>query len=206
MGCREFFLFKACRILMMERNCRKGLQFYMDLTELTVTLGSATRSFVSKRTSEREALVGKLEAEKRLSGVAATLPPPPLAAKRPPPRPPPFKPHAMDGVFDPLNFGQEPPQQTQQQWQNTGGIPSSPPPSAPNGSLYASPLQQPPALRSVSSSAPGPSPYTQYPTHEPTLPPPLLPRSDRNIQLISLPSHRQLPEFLPPSSRFAFVF
>ncbi|EDR10598.1 uncharacterized protein LACBIDRAFT_317219 [Laccaria bicolor S238N-H82] len=28
----------------------KGLQFYADLTELTVTLGSATRSFVSERT------------------------------------------------------------------------------------------------------------------------------------------------------------
>jgi len=32
-------------------------------------------------------------------------------------------------------------------------------------------LQQPPAPYSVSSPAPGPSPYTQYPTHKPTPPP-----------------------------------
>ena len=130
-----FFPLEACRILMMEWDYRKGLQFYTDLTELTVELGSLTDSFVSERTSEREALVGRLEAEKRLSAVETTSLRPPLAAKRPPPRPPPFKPYSLDGALDALNFWQEPSQQTQQQWQNKGGIPSPPPPPAPNRSL-----------------------------------------------------------------------
>ena len=159
---------------MVERDCRKGLQFYTDLTELTVKLGSATRSFVSERTSERQALVGKLEAEKRLSAVAATSPPPPLAAKPPLLPPPPFKPYTLDGAFDGLNLGRGSPQQTQQQWQNNGSTPSPPPPPpVPNRNSYASPLQQQPlAPYGVSSPAPGPSPYTQYPSHKPTLPPP----------------------------------
>ena len=126
-----FLLFEAYRILMLERDYRKGLQFYTDLTELTVKLGSATRSFVSERTSERQALVGKLEAEKRLSTAAATSPPPPLAAKPPLLPPPPFKPYTLDGAFDALNLGRGSPQQTQQQWQNNGGTPSPPPPPVP---------------------------------------------------------------------------
>ena len=173
MGWRAFFFsfpsFPAA-ILMMERDCRKGLQFYTELTELTLKLSSATRPFVSERTSEREALVGKLEAEKRLSAVAATSAPPPLAAKPPLPPPPPLKPYSLNGAFDALNLGRGSPQQTQQQWQNSGGTP--PPPPAPNRNSYASPLQHPPAQYGVSSPAPGPSPYTQYPTHKPTLPAP----------------------------------
>ena len=114
--------------------------------------------------------------------VATTSPPPPLAAKPPLLPPPPFKPYTLDGAFDALNLGRWFPQQTQQQWQNNGGTPSSPPPPpVPNRNLYASPLQQLPAPYGVSSPAPGPSPYTQYPTHKPTLPPPpsSSPRSDR---------------------------
>ena len=159
---------------MLERDCRKGLQFYTDLTELTVKLGSATRSFVSERTSECQALVGKLEAEKRLSAAAATSPPPPLAAKPPLLPPPPFKPYTLDGAFDALNLGRGSPQQTQQQWQNNGGTPSPPPPPpVPDRNSYASPLQQQSlAPYGVPTPAPGPSPYRQYPTHKPTLPPP----------------------------------
>lgn len=147
---------------MMERDCRERLQFYTDLTESTVKLVNATSSFVSNRTSEREGLVGKLEAEKKSSAIPATLPRPRLTAK-PLPRLPPFKSYNLDGGFDALKLGRESPQQTKQQWQNNGGIPSSPPPpSAPNTNSHAS----------VSSPAPSPSPYTQYPTHNPTLPPP----------------------------------
>ena len=190
LACVFFFRFFLCRILMMERGCRKGLQFYTDLTELMVKLGSETRSFVSERTSQRQALVGKLEAEKRLSAVAATSPPLPLAAKPPLLPPPPFKPYTLDGAFDGLNLGRGSPQQTQQQWQNNGSTPSPPPPPpVPNRNSYASPLQQQPlAPYGVSSPAPGPSPYTQYPTHKPTLPPP--------------PSST----FLSPSSHSTFVF
>jgi hypothetical protein len=156
----RFFFLSSLRSLTMERDCRKGFQFYTDLTELSVKLGSATRSFVSKRTSEREALVEKLESEKRLSAVAATSPPPPLAAKPPLLPPLSFKPYNMDGVFDALKLGRESPQQTQQQWENNGGILSSPPPP---------PAPKRNSCPTVSSPAPGPSPYTQFPTHKPTL-------------------------------------
>ena len=176
-----FSLFEACRMLMMERDCRKELQFYTDLTELTAKLGSVTRSFVLKRTGEREAMMGKLGAKKKLSAVAATLPPPPLTAKPPLLPPLSFKPYTLDGVFDALKLGRESPQQTQQQWQNNGGVPSSPPPpSAPNRNLYTS----------VSSPAPGPSPYTRYPAHKPTLLPPTS----------SPPKSSFLPPPLPPLS------
>ena len=108
--------------------------------------------------------------------VATTSPPPPPAAKPPLLPPPPFKPYTLDGAFDALNLGRWFPRQTQQQWQNNGGTPSSPPPlPGPGRDSYASPLQQPPAPYGISSPAPGPSPHTQY-----------------CIQLTSLPSHLHL--------------
>jgi hypothetical protein len=158
------FYFQNCRILMMEWDCRRALQLYADLTELMVKLASATQSFVYKWISEHEVLVGRLEAEKRLSAVAANSP---LTAKHPLPQPPPFKPHNLDSAFDALNFGQEPPQTIQQQLQNKGDTLASPPPLTSNRNLYASPQQLPPPPYSISSSEPSHSLYTQYPSHKP---------------------------------------
>src|SRR6266576_1776985 len=46
---------------------RKGLQFYSELFELTSKLLANTRKFVSARTVDRDALIAKLETERRYS-------------------------------------------------------------------------------------------------------------------------------------------
>src|SRR5258708_6358517 len=70
--------------------CSKGLQFYGELTELATKLRASVRSFVTERTTEREALVAKLETEKKLS--ASITSPPRLAAQPPSLQPPPLPP------------------------------------------------------------------------------------------------------------------
>lgn len=56
---------------------------------LATKLRASVRTFVAERTTEREALVAKLETEKRFSvNASTTSPPPPLAGKPPLPPPP----------------------------------------------------------------------------------------------------------------------
>jgi hypothetical protein len=87
---------------------RKGLQFYAELTELATKLRASVRSFVAERTTEREALVAKLETEKRLT--ASTTSPPPLAAKPPIPPPPTRSSVSIDSTLSSLSL-RDPPQQ-----------------------------------------------------------------------------------------------
>ncbi|KAF9484066.1 BRO1-domain-containing protein [Pholiota conissans] len=98
----------------------KGLQFYTELTELTTTLRGHARSFISERRAEREALIGKLETEKRLS--AATSPPP-LAAKPPVP-PPPQSRSSLDSAFSSMNL-RDTPANSQQTWKSNSPAPTN---------------------------------------------------------------------------------
>ncbi|GLB39730.1 putative BRO1-domain-containing protein [Lyophyllum shimeji] len=158
----------------------KGLQFYTELTELSSKLRSDVRDFVSTRKVEREGLVAKLEAEKRMSAVL-----PPLAP-RPPPVPPPPVARGLtdlDKSFASLGIGtgpmkpaygpasdleksfmsvglRSPPQhQPQHQWQST----PPPPPAAPQRQYTAPP--SPPATQAYRSPPPhGTPPPNHYGT------------------------------------------
>ncbi|KAF8902530.1 BRO1-like domain-containing protein [Gymnopilus junonius] len=140
----------------------KGLQFYTELTDLVTRLKSHVRSFISERSVEREALIAKLETEKRLTA-KATSPPPPLAAKPPPPLPPaPHRSSTLDGAFGGLSLGGPETKSPPPSWQQT----SSPPPppqsqnSYGNGSPYGAGQQQ--QQQSPYSNAPQQQPFSQH--------------------------------------------
>ncbi|KDR77016.1 hypothetical protein GALMADRAFT_139043 [Galerina marginata CBS 339.88] len=139
----------------------KGLQFYTELTDLVSKLRSHVRSFVSERSVEREALVAKLETEKRLSAVASS--PPPLAAK--PPLPPPPHRSSLDSAFSAMSLQNPsqspPPPQQQHPWQSNSSLPPSSHQYG-SGSPYGG--QQPQQQQSPYSSAPPPPP-SQQPSH-----------------------------------------
>ncbi|KAF8635718.1 hypothetical protein AX15_000336 [Amanita polypyramis BW_CC] len=144
----------------------KGLQFYSELFELTSKLLANSRKFVSARTVDREALVAKLETEKRYSAAQApsALPKPPLP---PPPGPPPRPPgsststQGIESSFVSMKIGTTsptgPPQTQMQPSQWRGPLP---PPPKPSGN-YNPPFQQP--QRSTSVHLPVPPPE-QYPS------------------------------------------
>ncbi|KAK2460854.1 hypothetical protein APHAL10511_007324 [Amanita phalloides] len=116
-----------------------GLQFYNELFELTSKLLATTRKFVSARTVDREALVAKLETEKRYSAAHAQSPPPKPPLPPPPTRSPTSPAQSLESSFASMKIGTTPParpSQTQQsQWQTL------PPPPKPSG--YSSFPQQP---------------------------------------------------------------
>ena len=173
--------------------CRKGLQFYAELTELATKLRASVRSFVAERTTEREALVAKLETEKRLS--ASTTSPPPLAAKPPLPSPPTHSSVSIDSTLSALRLG-DPPQQyggspygfgnsTQKSHTHSGNPPPPPPLRQQShysfkpyqATPYHSPSQQqqqqqnpflpPPHLHTQSSRPPPPSAPPSAPPFDP---------------------------------------
>ena len=194
--------------LLMNRSCRKGLQFYTELTQLTTKLRSNVRSFISERTTERDGLVVKLETERRLS--AATSPPPPLAAK--PQVPPPPRQSTLDGAFSSMNLRDKttsPPQQ--QYWQSNpqsyGGnssygatqqhpspYPSAPPPSQQPPSQYNSYQSYGPPHQY--GSPPGLPPPLQQQSTQGTLPPPPPPRPPTHSSSYPVPS-------APPSDPYS---
>jgi hypothetical protein len=161
--------------------CSKGLQFYAELTDLTKKLQANVRTFVSGRVVEREALIAKIEGEKRLSAA-----PPPLAAKPPLP-PPPTSAPSLDAAFASMNLRNRhtPPQQ----WQHAsppsihpqiyGGTPTSqylsPPPRQPYGNGS-------PAIYTASPSHPRTPPISQQQQHPPALPGYMPPPPARPIQ------------------------
>ncbi|KAF6751186.1 BRO1-domain-containing protein [Ephemerocybe angulata] len=135
----------------------KGLQFYTELTGLTVKLRENARAYISDRKAERDALVAKLELEKKLS--APSHAPPPLAAK--PPLPPPPSKSGLDASFASLSLGDAPPAQSQP-WQGAG---------SPYAQQYGQQQQQPsPPAQSPGTGQYSPSPY-QY-NNQPGPPPP----------------------------------
>ena len=117
---------------------RKGLQFYSELFELTSKLLANTRKFVSARTVDRDALIAKLETERRYSAAQAQSPPPK------PPLPPPPGPASrlptsqapvqnIESSFASMKIGAtspaQPPQAQQSQWHALGSYNSQPQPS-----------------------------------------------------------------------------
>ncbi|KAF8624736.1 hypothetical protein AX17_007067 [Amanita inopinata Kibby_2008] len=154
----------------------KGLQFYSELFELTSKLHANARKFVSARVVDREALVAKLEMEKRYSAARVQSPP---AKPPPPPRPPPALPSSpsptsstsaskLESYFASMNIkGTSPPRQPQQpQWQS-----NLPPPPKPygNGSGYNATSHHPQRSASISLPPPPPPAPTQSQTqaHDP---------------------------------------
>ncbi|KAF8892886.1 BRO1-like domain-containing protein [Infundibulicybe gibba] len=151
----------------------KGLQFYTELTELTKTLRVNVKSFVTNRATEREALAGRLEAEKRLSA------PPPL------PPPPPQGRQDLDAYFAAMSVN------------NRNSAPTSPPPPPaheyhPRPTYQPQPPRQQPQLQqsyNIPAQYPPPPPtppthQSQRPNHQqqssfslPPLPPPPPPRA-----------------------------
>ncbi|KAM6501210.1 BRO1 domain containing protein [Amanita muscaria] len=138
----------------------KGLQFYSELFDLTSKLLANTRKFVSARVVDRDALIAKLETEKRYS-TAQTQPPPPKPPLPPPPvrAPPSVSPGASAPTFEssfasmsigtPSSGRQAQPQQPQ--W-------SYPPPPKP----YNPPSQQPQRSASIPLPPPPVPPSSQY--------------------------------------------
>lgn len=138
----------------------KGLQFYSELFDLTSKLLANTRKFVSARTVDRDALIAKLETEKRYS-TAQTQPLPPKPPLPPPPvrAPPSVSPGAsaptLESSFASMSIGapssgrQAQPQQPQ--W-------SYPPPPKP----YNPPSQQPQRSGSIPLPPPPVPPSSQY--------------------------------------------
>ncbi|PPQ68084.1 hypothetical protein CVT25_014247 [Psilocybe cyanescens] len=189
----------------------KGLQFYTELTEFVGKLRTHVRSFVAERTVEREALVAKLETEKRLaSATSPAAPPPPLAAKPPLPPPPP-RGATLDGAFSALslqNAPTAPPQQQHQQpWQTSSPSNQSYGNGSGNGasSPYGAGQQQQHNTTPYASAPPPPPPatqqqpyqyssYQQYTSPSPygSLPPPPGPPPQQQQQ------QQQSSTFLPP--------
>ncbi|KAJ7083734.1 BRO1-like domain-containing protein [Mycena belliarum] len=127
----------------------KGLQFYTELTELTVKLRRNVKAFVLGRIEERERLAATLDSEKRLSSAG----PPPLAAK-------PSPPGGLESNFAGMSLRGS---STPSQWQ----------PTAPQSPHQQFPLPPPPQYPS-----PAPNPYSSAPPHagqysSPPPPPPL---------------------------------
>ncbi|KAJ7489516.1 BRO1-like domain-containing protein [Mycena latifolia] len=141
----------------------KGLQFYTELTELTVKLRRTVKAFVVGRVEERERLAAKLESEKRLSSAG----PPPLAAK------PPQSSGGLESSFAGMNLRGSP---APPQWQSSA--PQSPhqqyPPPPP--SQYPSPPQSypsaPPPPPGQYTSPPPPPSHQQYYSQQQPQPPP----------------------------------
>ncbi|EMD36859.1 hypothetical protein CERSUDRAFT_105916 [Gelatoporia subvermispora B] len=149
----------------------KGLQFYTDLTELTVALRRNAKTFVSNRAVEREALATQAETKKR-----AAASPPSLPDKPPRPPPPLSRPSLDNSPVGKLesslasmnlyssNAPTSPPPPSQQSWA------SSPAPSAaPAQQYYSQPQQQP--QRAPSYPPPPPSAPAQSSYRSPPPPP-----------------------------------
>ncbi|KAJ7705251.1 BRO1-like domain-containing protein [Mycena rosella] len=168
----------------------KGLQFYTELTELTVKLRRNVKAFVASRVEERERLAAKLESEKRL----ASSGPPPLAAKPPsstgglelgfagmnlrgsPAPPPQWQPNAPQSPHQ-----QYPPPPPSQYSSPAQSYPSAPPPPSqysspppPPSQQYYSPQQpqQPQRQQSFPPPPPQPAQYSQPPQSYAPSPPP----------------------------------
>jgi tyrosine-protein phosphatase non-receptor type 23 len=138
---------------------RKGLQFYSELFELTSKLLANTRKFVSARTVDRDALIAKLETERRYSTAQAQspppkppLPPPPSPATRLPTSQTPVQ--SLESSFATMKIGTtsatQPPQGQQPQW--------LPPPPKPVTSYNP----QPQRSASIHLPAPPVPPPNQY--------------------------------------------
>jgi hypothetical protein len=138
----------------------KGLQFYTELTDLMKKLQGDVRTYISGRVVEREALIAKIEGEKRSSAA-----PPPLAAKPPLP-PPPVPAPNLDAAFTSMSLRDHP--SAPQQWQHT--TPSLIPPQVYGGapaSQYPSPPPRQPQQPYGNGS---PAIYTTSPSHSHTPP------------------------------------
>ncbi|PFH50866.1 hypothetical protein AMATHDRAFT_3599 [Amanita thiersii Skay4041] len=159
----------------------KGLQFYNELSEQASKLHVSAQKFVSARVVDRDALVAKLETEKRYSATRTVSPP----AKPPLPPPPPKSTPAstpaasLESSFSSMSIrAATPPRQLphpQSQWQST-----APPNRYGNGQSYSPPTHQP---RSSLSLPPPPPPSSQTPKHDPYASLGLL-----NPQMISAPT------------------
>ncbi|KIY49838.1 vacuolar protein-sorting protein BRO1 [Fistulina hepatica ATCC 64428] len=159
----------------------QGLPFYHDLGEVTTKLRSTVKEYVAQRTTEREALAGQIETEKRLSVPSA---PPPLARKPVLPPPPPAS--NLDSRLASLSLGTDkstsppvpPPPPASSSWQVR-----SPPPVPPNYAPHTG--QSPPAsVHPYGTGAPAaPVSYTSAPSQRqastPWLPPPPPPVSSQ---------------------------
>ncbi|KAI0672140.1 BRO1-like domain-containing protein [Trametes maxima] len=162
----------------------KGLQFYNELTELTAELKRNAGSFISERTTERDALVSQAEMERRLA-IPKSTPASTLGNKPPLPPPPPKSTSSLESSFASMNIrgangpaSPPAPQAPQRQWtsplppsshypspppsQGAQAFPPPPPlpPSAqPSAPYLPSPPSQPPSQPSYPSSAPPSDPY-----------------------------------------------
>ncbi|KAH9474563.1 Vacuolar protein-sorting protein BRO1 [Psilocybe cubensis] len=176
----------------------KGLQFYTELTELVSKLGTHVRSYITERGVEREALVAKLETEKRLASATSPPPPPPLASKPPLPPPPPRQ-ATLDSAFSSLSLqnAPSPPQQPpQHSWQ------TSPPPTQPYGnganSSYGAGQQQQQHAPSPYASAPPPPPPSSQPSQYSYQQPQQYGNPSPYGNLPPPPPQQQSSSFLPP--------
>ncbi|KIJ16426.1 hypothetical protein PAXINDRAFT_113542 [Paxillus involutus ATCC 200175] len=179
----------------------KGLQFYSQLTELSATLSSNAKSFVSDRRSERDKLAGQAEVQQRLSAAKSSVAP---VDSKPPVPPPPRSPPSIEASFASMNLQgatnrsslPRPPQPTSYANPSPPSQPPRPssylppPPPQPLRSSYAvpNPPQDPYASLGLFSSSPYSAPLSQPQPSAPSLPP-------------SMPPQRQSSFSPPPQSQ-----
>jgi len=178
---------------------RKGLQFYGELTELTSKLSASVRSYVAERTAEKEALIAKLEAERRLSFVAS---PPPLASRPHVLPSPPLSNTSIESQFSSLNLREQPkhhPSVSSQQTSLWSQV-NSPPPSSSqdNGSRFPYRTNEPQNNSSYASLPPPPPPPPQHQQQHAYRTSSYTPSA---VSSLPPPSQSQVPAFLPPPSQ-----
>lgn len=177
----------------------KGVQFYTDLGQISMTLGNSVRGFTDERRAEREKMIGEAEWEDKLNQPAtqAATSRSPMPPPIPSPQHPYSQPTSLSGFMGSMSLGDRGSSMSPVH----SPYPQQPQPTTYQPNLYSQP--RPPPSNAFSPPPPPPQNLAQPHTRAPSFPPPPSHSPYDSMSMFeSSPSrsNSQPPPPLPPSN------